>query len=337
MACYALSADLVRQRAEGAAGARGGGGRPQQAAAAAARPPLAFPGSGIGGGSAGRAAAYKEGELALADALAGALRRSPPAEVADAVPDVAGMLAAAAASAAAAAAAAAAADASSTPQQPPPPAAAALARLIEARVSAGLGRLRWAAAQRAALRDARRVLAPPPLGGGGDDDGDEGGGGAGGGGAGVDAPRPVPLLEEIFAKVLLRGDFRDLAPGGRRRRKGGGALAGAVGEAARAGAAQLSRLLQTGLGRLGGAGGFGGGRAGPDGDGDDPDGPSGAFLHPSDYDAVVVFVVGGVCPAELRALRRELARHSFGRRPALVVGGTALVGPGDVVRHVFSP
>jgi len=121
-----------------------------------------------------------------------------------------------------------------------------------------------------------------------------------------------------------------------------------LGEAARAGAAQLGRLLQTGLGRLGAAAAPGGGGGPPPplppqrgwdahaSDGDDA-ARGGGLMHPSDYDAVVVFVVGGISSAEVRELRQELEQHRYGRvRPALVVGGTALVGPADVVRHVFS-
>jgi hypothetical protein len=49
----------------------------------------------------------------------------------------------------------------------------------------------------------------------------------------------------------------------------------------------------------------------------------------------MIFVVGGICAAEARAVRRELEGHAFGPRPAVVLGGTALLAPEDAARHLL--
>lgn len=55
-----------------------------------------------------------------------------------------------------------------------------------------------------------------------------------------------------------------------------------------------------------------------------------------DYPAVMIFVVGGICAAEWRGVRQELAEHTFGHKPAVVLGGTALLAPADVARQLLS-
>jgi hypothetical protein len=57
----------------------------------------------------------------------------------------------------------------------------------------------------------------------------------------------------------------------------------------------------------------------------------------SEYDAVLIFVVGGISPAEIRELRQELSEHQFGHQPKVMVGGTALLAPVDAVRLLLAP
>eukprot|EP00873_Tetraselmis_striata_P002615 jgi/Tetstr1/422879/TSEL_013670.t1 len=77
-------------------------------------------------------------------------------------------------------------------------------------------------------------------------------------------------------------------------------------------------LLSSGLGRLG----FG---------------PASA-AKPSDHPLVLVFVVGGICPEEIRQVREVMAqRRPFGNAPPQVIlGGTALLSPADVYRHFYA-
>jgi len=56
----------------------------------------------------------------------------------------------------------------------------------------------------------------------------------------------------------------------------------------------------------------------------------------SDYSSVLLFVVGGISPAEVRAVRQELEQHMFGHQPAVLLGGTALLSPVDAVRQLFA-
>lgn len=56
----------------------------------------------------------------------------------------------------------------------------------------------------------------------------------------------------------------------------------------------------------------------------------------SDYPAVLIFVVGGVSAAEARAVRGELEQHTFGHKPRVVLGGTALLTPEDAVRQLLA-
>ena len=88
-------------------------------------------------------------------------------------------------------------------------------------------------------------------------------------------------------------------------------------------------LLKSGLGRFG----IGGRKAAP---------------QPHDYRSIIIFVVGGVCIADLRAMAEELqaaraGTHQLGGGgdalasvgPSFLLGGTALIGPQDVCRHVL--
>lgn len=55
----------------------------------------------------------------------------------------------------------------------------------------------------------------------------------------------------------------------------------------------------------------------------------------SEYPAVLVFMVGGISPAEVRAVAQELDQHTFGHKPRVILGGTALLAPDDVVRQAL--
>jgi hypothetical protein len=68
---------------------------------------------------------------------------------------------------------------------------------LDGRLAEAVSRLRWAAAARGKLRDARRLLGPGPEG----------------------APEAVPLVRQVLSKILLqvsaggRGQVRELGPG----------------------------------------------------------------------------------------------------------------------------
>jgi hypothetical protein len=55
-------------------------------------------------------------------------------------------------------------------------------------------------------------------------------------------------------------------------------------------------------------------------------------LH--DYDAVLLFVVGGLSLAELRDVRAELEQPTIWERQRVLLGGTALLSPADVAAQL---
>ena len=60
--------------------------------------------------------------------------------------------------------------------------------------------------------------------------------------------------------------------------------------------------------------------------------------QPGDYDTVIVFIVGGVSLADLREARQTLddrAGGEGGRSARILVGGTTLLAPLDVVNTLF--
>jgi hypothetical protein len=84
-------------------------------------------------------------------------------------------------------------------------------------------------------------------------------------------------------------------------------------------ASLVAGLLHKGLGRLG----FGG---------------IGAPARPtiSDYQTVLLFVVGGISAAEIREVRQELEEHVYGHKPLLLFGGTSLLNATDATRLLLS-
>ena len=57
----------------------------------------------------------------------------------------------------------------------------------------------------------------------------------------------------------------------------------------------------------------------------------------SEYDTVLIFVVGGISATEIREVRQELAEHQFGHQPKVIVGGTSLLAPVDAARLLLAP
>lgn len=85
-------------------------------------------------------------------------------------------------------------------------------------------------------------------------------------------------------------------------------------------ASLVAGLLSKGLGRLG----MFGGMAGP------------ARASISDYQTVLLFVVGGISAAEVREVRAELEEHVYGHKPLVLLGGTSLLSAGDAARLLLS-
>jgi hypothetical protein len=56
----------------------------------------------------------------------------------------------------------------------------------------------------------------------------------------------------------------------------------------------------------------------------------------SDYGAVLLFVVGGLSPAEVRGVRAELEQHVYGHKPLVLLGGSSLLSPSDAARLFLS-
>lgn len=58
---------------------------------------------------------------------------------------------------------------------------------------------------------------------------------------------------------------------------------------------------------------------------------------PSDYDRVVIFVVGGVSCADVRAftLAVEMLQEGAGGKRSFILGGTTLLAPSDVVDQLL--
>ena len=103
---------------------------------------------------------------------------------------------------------------------------------------------------------------------------------------------------------------------------------------------------------LGGGSGGGGGGSGGSGSGGSAGGGGGAGAsgdnHPGKATIVLVFVVGGVSQDEARQVHAEVAEataasaggggaagHGFGP-VRLILGGTSLVSPRDVIRALIS-
>jgi hypothetical protein len=61
----------------------------------------------------------------------------------------------------------------------------------------------------------------------------------------------------------------------------------------------------------------------------------GPKAKPADFPLVMVFVVGGVSPLEIREVRQEVSEQEFRKKPRVLVGGTCLVSPEDVVARAF--
>jgi hypothetical protein len=55
-----------------------------------------------------------------------------------------------------------------------------------------------------------------------------------------------------------------------------------------------------------------------------------------DFPTVLLFVVGGISPAEVRHLQAELDQHLYGYKPRVLVGGTTLLSPGEASRLFFA-
>eukprot|EP00879_Flechtneria_rotunda_P012088 GHRR01012623.1.p1 GENE.GHRR01012623.1~~GHRR01012623.1.p1 ORF type:complete len:587 (+),score=238.22 GHRR01012623.1:2901-4661(+) len=113
------------------------------------------------------------------------------------------------------------------------------------------------------------------------------------------ASNTIPLLRRVLTKILLLADILDL-----QQPEAGSLVAG---------------LLHRGLGRLGL-----GSRGGP------------ARSRISDYQTVLLFVVGGISPAEVREIRQELEEHKFGHKPLVLLGGTTLLSPTDATLLLLS-
>lgn len=79
-------------------------------------------------------------------------------------------------------------------------------------------------------------------------------------------------------------------------------------------------MLQSGLGRLG-------------------LGTRKAAAHLEQYDAVLVYVVGGISMADMRAFtagcQAQEATDQGRPAPEVLLGGTALLSPDDVVQHLL--
>ncbi|GLC33675.1 hypothetical protein PLESTB_000102500 [Pleodorina starrii] len=120
-----------------------------------------------------------------------------------------------------------------------------------------------------------------------------------------------PLLRQLVRRVMQRADVTDWQQQSSSGGAGGGLVRGLLG-----GLMGASRAL---VGRA--AGGGGGGLAGSG---------SGSGPLPADFGTVVVFVVGGVSPAEVREVRAELDEHVGPAKPRVLLGGTSLLLPQDV-------
>jgi hypothetical protein len=55
-----------------------------------------------------------------------------------------------------------------------------------------------------------------------------------------------------------------------------------------------------------------------------------------DYSTVLLFVVGGISPAEVRHIQSELEQHVYGHKPQVLLGGTTLLSPGEACRLFLS-
>jgi hypothetical protein len=59
-------------------------------------------------------------------------------------------------------------------------------------------------------------------------------------------------------------------------------------------------------------------------------GQGGAEQELHDYDAVLLFVVGGLSLGEIREVRAELEQPTIWERRRVLLGGTSLLSPADV-------
>jgi hypothetical protein len=148
---------------------------------------------------------------------------------------------------------------------------------------------------------------------------------------------PCPAPAPAHPASPVQADIRDLQHPGASSLgdifKGGlglgrlrlGAAIGALGAAAG------SALGAAAAGAAAAGGGGGGGAAAGGG----ATGPGGRPRAPHEFPAVIVFVVGGLSVPEWRAVRQELEHPTYGHKPAVLVGGTALLAPGDAVRQLL--
>ncbi|KAG2500834.1 hypothetical protein HYH03_001596 [Edaphochlamys debaryana] len=112
------------------------------------------------------------------------------------------------------------------------------------------------------------------------------------------------IVRQVVRRVLQRAELSDWQL--QAQPAGGGLVRGLLG-----GLMGASRAL-VGAGRGGGAG-----------------------PHPADFGTVIVFVVGGLSPAEVREARAEVEEH-VGSKPRVVLGGTSLLLPQDLVFQLSS-
>lgn len=58
---------------------------------------------------------------------------------------------------------------------------------------------------------------------------------------------------------------------------------------------------------------------------------------PADHTVLLVFIVGGISTAELREVKQEIEERIGlpGDRPIIILGGTALLSPCDVLQRLW--
>ncbi|GLI59819.1 hypothetical protein VaNZ11_001786 [Volvox africanus] len=113
-----------------------------------------------------------------------------------------------------------------------------------------------------------------------------------------------PLLRQVVRKVLQRAEVGDWQQQPASAVGGGGLVRGLLG-----GLMGASRVL---VGRAGGQAAAGG-------------------PLPADCGTVLVFVMGGISAAEVREVRAELDEHVGTGKPRVLLGGTSLLLPQDVI------
>lgn len=116
-----------------------------------------------------------------------------------------------------------------------------------------------------------------------------------------------PLLRQVVRKALQRADITDWAPASCLG-SGSGLVRGLLGG------------LMGGARALVGGGIMGGG--------------AGGAAHPGDFGVLLVFVVGGISWQEVREVRSEVENHVGSPKPRVLLGGTSLLLPQDVVAQL---